>query len=218
MEYSKIDERDQERFHFHRADLMAEGECDNVVRICIEKFGDKIDVLANVAGVMDAFQAADTMTDAVWDRVMGINLTVPTKLIRAVLPFMKVKKNGSIINVASKAGMSGASAGLAYTTSKHGLLGVTKHTAWRFKNEGIRCNAVLPGVVDSNISSSINMEDIDQTALDTLQPTWALHEPLGQKPAMQASAVASVILFLASDQARMINGVALPIDNAWSVI
>ena len=106
---------------------------------------EKIDVLANVAGVMDAFEAADVITDLEWDRVMGVNLTVPTRMIRAVLPFMKAKKNGSIINVASKAAVSGAAAGLAYTTSKHGLLGVTKHTAWRFHDEGIRCNAVLPG-------------------------------------------------------------------------
>lgn len=83
---------------------------------------EKIDVLANVAGIMDSFEAADTMSDEVWEQVMAINLTVPTKLIRAVLPFMKAKKNGVIINIASKAAISGASAGLAYTTSKHGLV------------------------------------------------------------------------------------------------
>lgn len=102
-------------------------------------------MLANVAGVMDAFEAADTFTDKQWERVIGINLTVPSRLIRAVLPIMKGKKTGSIINVASRAAVSGASAGIAYTAAKHGLLGVTKHTAWRFRNEGIRCNAVLPG-------------------------------------------------------------------------
>jgi NAD(P)-dependent dehydrogenase (short-subunit alcohol dehydrogenase family) len=82
----------------------------------------KIDVLANVAGVMDAYEAADVITDQEWERVMTVNLTVPTRMIRAVLPFMKAKKNGSIINVASKAAVSGAAAGVAYTTSKHGLV------------------------------------------------------------------------------------------------
>lgn len=71
---------------------------------------------------MDAFAAADKITDDEWDRVIAINLTVPTKLMRAVLPFMRAKKNGVIINVASKAAMSGASAGVAYTASKHGLV------------------------------------------------------------------------------------------------
>lgn len=83
---------------------------------------DQIDVLANVAGIMDAFASADKYTDKEWDKVIGVNLTVPTRLIRAVLPFMKAKKHGSIINIASHAGMSGASAGLAYTASKHGLV------------------------------------------------------------------------------------------------
>jgi len=85
-------------------------------------YREKIDVLANVAGVMDAFEAADVVTDYEWERVMCTNLTVPTRMIRAVLPFMKAKKNGSIVNVASKAAVSGAAAGIAYTTSKHGLV------------------------------------------------------------------------------------------------
>ena len=123
---------------------------------------DKIDVLANVAGVMDAFAAADVYKDSEWDKVIGVNLTVPTRMIRAVLPIMKAKKHGSIINISSKAGLSGASAGLAYTASKHGLLGVTKHTAWRFRNEGIRCNAIMPGGVDTNIAQSMTKENFDQ--------------------------------------------------------
>jgi NAD(P)-dependent dehydrogenase (short-subunit alcohol dehydrogenase family) len=74
---------------------------------------------------MDAYEAADVITDFEWDRVMTTNLTVPTRMIRAVLPFMKAKKNGSIINVASKAATSGAAAGVAYTTSKHGLVSIS---------------------------------------------------------------------------------------------
>ncbi|KAN0106459.1 NAD(P)-binding protein [Hyaloscypha variabilis] len=218
IDYEKIDPRDQERLHFHRGDLAKEGECDEVVRICVTKFGSKIDVLANVAGVMDAYEAADIITDQEWERVMTVNLTVPTRMIRAVLPFMKAKKNGSIINVASKAAVSGAAAGVAYTTSKHGLLGVTKHTAWRFHEDGIRCNAVLPGSIDTNILSTIDKEHFDEDTYSRLQPIWELHNPAGQKPQTTAGEVANVILFLASDQARGINGVSLPIDRAWGVI
>jgi len=71
---------------------------------------------------MDAFAAADVYTDSEWDRVMGINVNVPTRMIRAVLPLMKAKKAGAIINISSKAGLSGAAAGLAYTASKHALV------------------------------------------------------------------------------------------------
>lgn len=220
MDYHLIDVKDQERFHFHRGDLTKDGECDEVVRICVGKYGAKIDVLANVAGVMDSFEAADVITDKEWDRVMTTNLTVPTRMIRAVLPFMKAKGTGSIINVASKAAVSGAAAGLAYTTSKHGLLGVTKHTAWRFREEGIRCNSVLPGSIDTPLTSSVHTSPtFDAAAFAALKPVWELHNPApGEKASISALEVANVILFLASDSSRAINGVALPIDRAWGVI
>jgi NAD(P)-dependent dehydrogenase (short-subunit alcohol dehydrogenase family) len=71
--------------------------------------------LANIAGIIDSFEAADTVSDKTFDRVIAVNLTTPTRMIRAVLPIMKAKKHGCIINCGSKAGMSGASAGVAYT-------------------------------------------------------------------------------------------------------
>ncbi|KAH8668056.1 hypothetical protein BGZ60DRAFT_408504 [Tricladium varicosporioides] len=216
VDYSKISANDQGRFHFHRGDLMEEGECDEVVRICVAIFGPKIDVLANIAGVMDAFAAADVYTDKEWDRIMLINLTVPTRLMRAVLPLMKAKNSGSIINVCSKAATSGAAAGVAYTASKHGLLGVTKNTAWRFHDEGIRCNAILPGaIVDTHLGDSIEAANFDEKSYNGQAPIHALHS---EKPTITAHEVANTILYLASDFARAINGVALPIDKAWGVI
>ena len=85
---------------------------------------ERIDVLANVAGVMDSFSSADTITDAEWDRVIAVNLTTPIKMMREVLPFLQARKQGCIINVSSKAGVSGAAAGIAYTASKHGLVSI----------------------------------------------------------------------------------------------
>lgn len=94
---------------------------------------------------MDAFSSADTVKESEWERVLNINLTVPVRLMAAVLPSMKEHGGGAIVNVASRAAVSGAVAGVAYTASKHGLVGATKNVAWRFHGEGIRCNAVLPG-------------------------------------------------------------------------
>jgi NAD(P)-dependent dehydrogenase (short-subunit alcohol dehydrogenase family) len=76
-------------------------------------------------------------------------------MMRAVLPWMRSRGDGAIVNVASTAATSGGVAGVAYTASKHGLLGATRNVAWRFRNEGIRCNAVLPGAVDSGIGKAI---------------------------------------------------------------
>lgn len=89
-----------------------------VVAKCAEVFGGRVDVLLNVAGVMDLFASADTVTDEMWDRCIAINLTAPVKLMREVLKVMKEQKSGSIVNVGSKAGTSGAAAGVAYTASQ----------------------------------------------------------------------------------------------------
>jgi NAD(P)-dependent dehydrogenase (short-subunit alcohol dehydrogenase family) len=138
-------EIDSSTFAFHQADLTAPNAADEAVAACVQKFGPRIDVLANVAGVMDAFSSVDTVKESEWERVLNVNLTVPVRLMAAVLPGMKEHGGGAIVNVASRAAVSGAVAGVAYTASKHGLVGATKNVAWRFHKEGIRCNAVLPG-------------------------------------------------------------------------
>jgi NAD(P)-dependent dehydrogenase (short-subunit alcohol dehydrogenase family) len=132
-------------FTFLQVDLTKPQAAEEVVAACIAKYGSRIDVLANVAGIMDSFCSADTVKEEEWGRVILINLTVPVLLMQAVLPSMKEHKSGSIVNVASYASISGAAAGVAYTASKHGLVGATKNVAWRFHEQGIRCNAVLPG-------------------------------------------------------------------------
>ncbi|KAK3944257.1 NAD(P)-binding protein [Diplogelasinospora grovesii] len=81
-------EADQCRFHFHKGDLTEKGGCEEGVRICIATFGGTVDVLINVAGILDDFSSADTVTDEIWDRVLAVNLTVPVRMMRAVIPFM----------------------------------------------------------------------------------------------------------------------------------
>lgn len=174
-------EVDSSTFTFHQVDLTKPNAADEAVTACVQKYGPRIDVLANVAGVMDAFGSVDTVKESEWERVLSINLTVPVRLMAAVLPSMKEHKGGAIVNVASRAALSGAVAGVAYTASKHGLVGATKNVAWRFHNEGIRCNAVLPGGkssleniqtpgsnlhrgVATNIQSSIQRENWDMPA------------------------------------------------------
>lgn len=107
---------------FHQCDLTQEGAPEKVVERCVEAFGEVIDGLCNVAGVMDTNNSADTLTNRMWEKNMAINLTAPVFLMRAVLPYMVKQRRGSIVNVASKAGTSGAIAGVAYTASKHGIV------------------------------------------------------------------------------------------------
>ncbi|GKT53605.1 short-chain dehydrogenase/reductase SDR [Colletotrichum tofieldiae] len=222
FDYGLIQEADHGRFHFHRADLTGPGACEDGVYAAVASFGGRIDLLVNVAGVMDTFSSVDGLTDAEWDRVMAVNLTVPVRMMRAVIPFMREKKSGSIVNVASTAGVSGAVAGIAYTCSKHGLVGATKNVAWRFRKEGIRCNAVLPGAVDSRIGKAIaagHGDEYDAEAYAQVEPVHALHAQASEStPDITPLEVAQAVVFLATDQARTINGVSLPIDQAWNVI
>ena len=106
-----------DNFHFLQCDLTDASGPSAIVKACTEKFGGRIDALLNVAGVMDFNGSADTLTDDMWDLCMAVNATAPVKLMREVLPFMRQQKKGSIVNVSSKAGVSGAVSGIAYTAS-----------------------------------------------------------------------------------------------------
>jgi hypothetical protein len=112
----------REAFTFHEVDLTIPKAADDAVAACVIKHGKKIDVLINCAGISDGWSSADTVKDSEWERVLAINLTVPVRLMTAVLPSMKEHKKGAIVNVASRAAVSGASSGIAYTASKHGLV------------------------------------------------------------------------------------------------
>ncbi|KAH7073466.1 hypothetical protein FB567DRAFT_439645 [Paraphoma chrysanthemicola] len=212
---------EHQTFTFHQTNLTATKAVDEAISRCHQQYG-RIDVLVNCAGVSDGWSSADSIHEDEWERVMAINLTAPIRLMKAVLPFMKDQKSGSIVNVASKAGVSGASAGIAYTASKHGLVGATKNVAWRFHQEGIRCNAVLPGGVATNIANSVEMNHFDSAGFNTFFPTVQLHVSKDSEgtpvPVIGVDDVARGIAFLASDEAKMINGALIPIDNAWSTI
>ncbi|KAI8940014.1 hypothetical protein NX059_003736 [Plenodomus lindquistii] len=119
---------------------------------------------------MDLNASIHSMTDAMWERCISINLTAPMNLMRAVIPYMREQKSGSIFNVASKAGLSGAVAGVAYTASEHGLIDASKNVAWRYRTEGIRCNVVAPGGVATGITGSIDMSKFDLEAMETMKP------------------------------------------------
>lgn len=171
--------------------------------------GDTIDGLANIAGINDDFSPAGETTDAVWDRVIAINLTAPFKLMRAVLPIMEKAGRGSILNVSSEAGLRGNASGNAYTASKHGIIGVTKSAAFMYGPKGIRVNSVAPGGVATGIPMPPNMSEYGSSRLAPFQqaiPTVATAEQL-----------AASITFLLSDDGVNINGAVLASDGGWSV-
>ena len=169
--------------------------------------GDRIDVLANVAGIMDGFLPPHEVDDDTWDRVLGVNLTGPMRLTRAVLPAMMAARRGAIVNVASEASLRGSASGVAYTASKHAVIGLTRSTAVFYGSSGIRCNAVCPGAVQTNIEGTPRSE----FAMGIL----AKH--LGVIPTFAtADELAATICWLASPDAANVNGAVVASDGGWS--
>lgn len=171
--------------------------------------GERIDALANVAGINDDFSPLHETTDAMWDRVMGVNVTGAFKLTRAVLPAMMAAGAGSVVNIASEAGLRGSASGNAYTTSKHAVIGLTRSAAFMYGPHGIRVNAVAPGGVATGIPFPPHVSEAGQARLQPFQasiPTLATAEQL-----------AASITFLLSDDGVNLNGVVLPSDGGWSV-
>lgn len=170
----------------------------------------RIDILCNNAGVMDYMQGVGELEDDVWRRVLGINLDGPMFTSRRAIPHMLRQGGGSIINTASTAGISGAAAGAAYTVSKHGLVGLTRNTAWMYAKRGIRCNAICPGGTRTNIGETMAPDRLDPAGLERTGAFAALIPAT-----LEPTDIAALALFLASDASRYINGAIIPADAGW---
>lgn len=187
-------------------DISAQEVVDRVVAAA----GGRVDGLANVAGIMDAFLPPAEVDDETWERVLRINLTAPMRTTRAVLPLMLAAGKGAIVNVSSEASLRASASGVAYTASKHAVNGLTKATAVFYKGDGVRCNAVAPGAVATNIEA----------------PFHSAHAGAVLGPFMQAMVtsvaepdqLAALITWLLSDDASNVNGAVIPCDGGWSAI
>lgn len=189
-------------------DVSKREDTDRMIEVTLEKFGS-LDILVNNAGIMDGFEPIGDISDEKWQKVMDINVLGVMRSIRKAIPIFREQNSGIIINVASIGGLYGARAGVAYTASKHALIGLTKNTAFMYAKENIRCNAIAPGGVATNIAAS--MGDINQFGMAKTQPGLALSPSFGQP-----EDIAAVALFLASAESTFVNGTILTADGGWS--
>ena len=167
--------------------------------------------LVNNAGVMDDFAGAAETTDRMWELCMRVNVTAPFMLIRAALPHMLEAGKGSIVNMGSEAGLRGGAAGVAYTSSKHGLVGLTKSTAFQYARQNVRVNAVMPGGVETNILAAMDPAKLNQAGLAAMGP---LHQTAIRTA--KPGEVSSLTVFLLSDEASNVSGAIIPCDAGWS--
>jgi NAD(P)-dependent dehydrogenase (short-subunit alcohol dehydrogenase family) len=180
---------------------------EDIARVVIAA-GARIDGLANIAGVVDDFTPIHETSDKIWERVFAVNVDGVFKLTRAVVPAMLDARRGAIVNVASEAALRGNAAGVAYTASKHAVVGITKNTAFMYGDQGIRVNAVAPG----GVATGMRPADQSEAGLARTGPFLRLIPPVAMAEHLAAS-----ITFLLSDDGINLNGVVLPSDGGWSV-
>ncbi|MBM7839354.1 NAD(P)-dependent dehydrogenase (short-subunit alcohol dehydrogenase family) [Alkalihalobacillus xiaoxiensis] len=183
-------------------------EAESMIDLAVDTYGT-LDILVNNAGIMDGFEPVGEITDEKWDLLFDVNTKSVMYTMRKAIPIFLEKKQGVIINVASTGGISGAHAGAAYGASKHAVVGLTKNTGYMYGNEGIRCNAIAPGGVATNITSTL--KEPSMFGLERLKPVTAVMPRVGAP-----EEIAKAALFLASDQSSFVNGTVLTADAGWT--
>jgi NAD(P)-dependent dehydrogenase (short-subunit alcohol dehydrogenase family) len=191
-----------------KTNVAEEADVARMIDTAVKTYGG-LHVLVNNAGVMDLDQPVANLDLAVWKRVMAVNVDGPMLAMRAAMPHL-LKDGGSIINIASVAGVSGAAAGVAYTTSKHAVIGMTKNTAWMYAKRNIRCNAIAVGGVNTNIMESVDATKLDKEGLARASDYYPLMPQM-----LNPIDIANVVLFLAGDSSRYVNGAVVPADAGW---
>lgn len=169
----------------------------------------RIDVLANVAGIVHAGSILEC-SEADWDQALAINMTAMYRTIRAFLPAM-LDGGGAIVNVSSIASsVKGIPNRFAYGATKAGVIGLTKAVAADFVGQGIRCNAICPGTIDT---PSLQQRLHDTGDYAAAQAAFVARQPMGRLG--RAEEIASLALYLASDEAAFTTGAVHVIDGGW---
>lgn len=183
-------------------------DIDNMIDTAINEYGT-LDILVNNAGIMDGFEPVGDISDEKWDLIFDINTKGVMRAMRKAVPIFLEKKKGVIVNTASTGGLNGAHAGAIYGASKHAVVGLTKNTGYMYAQKGIRCNAIAPGGVETNIGSSIkNINEFGAGRTKVVQDVMPR--------AGQAGEIAQVALFLASDESSFVNGTVITADGGWT--
>ncbi|HEH6951915.1 TPA: SDR family oxidoreductase, partial [Clostridioides difficile] len=176
-----------------KANISNREDVEDMVDYCIKEFGG-LDVLVNNAGVSQDKLFTD-ITDEDWDNMMNINLKGSFYCSQVALKYMISEKKGNIINISSIWGISGASCEVHYSITKAGIIGMTKALAKEVGPSNIRVNSIAPGVINTDMLSGYNEEDIDALVEET--PLMRLGTP---------EDIANCAIFLASDKSNFITG------------
>ena len=201
-------------------DMTDAADCAAAVARTREAFGGRIDILVNVAGGSGPIgkTGAQTTPDE-FDEIVLLNMRGPFNMIRAVAPVMQAQRYGRIVNVGGTFGMRGKAGRLAYSSSKWGLRGVTKSFALELGPDGITVNTVAPGMVDGpRFRGKVAPEMARRLGISEEEAVERHAADYALRRISTAEDVADACLFLASDRARQITGVDLPVDGGWAAL
>ena len=193
------------KFHFNQCDVRDKHQIEKWLRpILIDR---KVDILINTAGILDGFAPTLETSEQLWDDIFNTNLKSIFRITNLILPQMIEKKAGTIINMASIAGMVAGGGGAAYTAAKSGIIGYTKQLDYDYASFGIRANCIAPGAIET----PMNKADFEG---DAQMAKWVAEQTPAKRWA-KPEEVADLTLFLASPRADYIHGAAVPIDGGW---
>lgn len=192
----------------YQGDISLEEVNNGMIDYAVKKCG-KLDVLVNNAGIMDEFTPIGELTNELFNKVMAVNLNGPIYAMRkAVQVMLKQETKGNIVNIASIGGVCGARAGVAYTASKHAIVGATKNTAYMYAGK-IRCNVVCPGGVETEVMNS--QTNISQFGVGRIMAGLDTSIPAGK-----VEDISTAVLYIASDDAKFMTGAEIVIDGGVS--
>jgi 3-oxoacyl-[acyl-carrier protein] reductase len=183
-----------------RSDASDFVSAEELIKNVVEDFGT-IDILVNNAGITRD-NLLMRMSENQWDEVLRVNLKSIFNLTKGITRTMLKAKSGSIINITSVVGLTGNAGQVNYSASKAGILGFTKSVAKELGSRGVRCNAVAPGFIETEMTEELDQENLK---------TWLASIPL--KRAGQGSDIANACVFLASDMSTYITGQTLIVDG-----
>tara|TARA_A100000171_G_C2133823_1_gene148583 strand:+ start:964 stop:1746 length:783 start_codon:yes stop_codon:yes gene_type:complete len=200
---------------FHPADLTDPNQIEELIHFSANAHG-RLDILVNNAGIQHVAPVCDFPIEK-WQKIIDLNLSAAFYTARLAIPFMREKKWGRIINMASAHALVASPFKSAYVASKHALAGLSKVIALEVAEENITCNAICPGYVHTPL--------VDQQIDDTAKARGISREsvikdvmlgPQATKKFVTIEEIASFASFLCSDAADSITGALLPIDGAWT--
>ena len=202
------------RTAYHNADMSKPAEIAAMMQFASEKFGG-VDILVNNAGIQHVANIEDFPIEK-WDAIIAINLSSTFHTTRLALPSMKTKNWGRIINIASVHGLVGSAQKSAYVAAKHGVVGFTKVTALETAHTGVTCNAICPGwvltpLVQKQVDARAAQEGISNDAAK--KNLVAEKQPSGEF--VTPEQLGALALFLCSDAATQVRGVAWNMDGGW---